>query len=341
MVGDLKERAAEGMEMVTKHTAAAIADSPFDLIPVPQRSLSRHLRALLVERPDAVVFCHGPGIGALVWSAAYRTFAGSRVMFVATRPTIGSRYGWLRRVGAPALVLATPGSRRVRELCSENGWRLSNVRFGVDRSFVPISFEQKQSIRRRLGWPVDKLLVLHVGHLRSNRGLDVLVDIAREHSASVATILVASPSLEANGALRQELLHAGVSVVDQYQPEMAPIYQAADLYVFPTSDEGDNPGGAIDLPLSVLEAAACGVPIVSRDFGALRDYFRGRQGIELVETSLELVDRVRAFVRMTTEQRETIRLGASTRTGACGAVATWPEYQAEIRVAVGELLQDE
>jgi len=44
-------------------------------------------------------------------------------------------------------------------------------------------------------------------------------------------------------------------------------YQASDVYIFPVR----NPTGSIDLPLSVLEALAVGLPVVSTRFGAIAD----------------------------------------------------------------------
>ena len=66
--------------------------------------------------------------------------------------------------------------------------------------------------------------------------------------------------------LRAELEASGVRVIRDVVP-VEEFYQLADCYVFPVIDHE----GCVEIPLSVLEAMACGIPVVSRPFGGLRD----------------------------------------------------------------------
>ncbi len=70
--------------------------------------------------------------------------------------------------------------------------------------------------------------------------------------------------------MADELRRAGVLLITHYLPEIVELYQAADAYVFPVPPNPADPS-AIDLPLSVLEAAACNLPILATRFGALPD----------------------------------------------------------------------
>lgn len=45
------------------------------------------------------------------------------------------------------------------------------------------------------------------------------------------------------------------------------MYQLSDLYIFPVIFEG----GCIGIPLSILEARACGIPVMSTEFGGLKE----------------------------------------------------------------------
>jgi len=65
-----------------------------------------------------------------------------------------------------------------------------------------------------------------------------------------------------------------------FTPELARVYGAADLYLFPATD---SQGGAIDLPLSVLEALAVGVPVLTTPFGATRDVLASVPGVTFAE----------------------------------------------------------
>jgi glycosyltransferase involved in cell wall biosynthesis len=62
----------------------------------------------------------------------------------------------------------------------------------------------------------------------------------------------------------------------------------ADCYVFPVHSVGD----AIEMPLSVLEALACGVPVVSTRFGSLDDWLPASAAMIYGDTDEELTSEV-------------------------------------------------
>lgn len=75
-------------------------------------------------------------------------------------------------------------------------------------------------------------------------------------------------------ALKQELLACeNVKIIDSYLPNIEEIYQMSDVYFFPVLKSCQ----CIDVPLSCLEAAACNKPIVTTDYGEMKE-FRGRDG---------------------------------------------------------------
>jgi len=69
-----------------------------------------------------------------------------------------------------------------------------------------------------------------------------------------------------------------VLMITRYVPQIVELYQAADAYLFPVPPNPSDPS-AIDLPLSVLEAAACNLPILATRFGALPDLWPDRPGV--------------------------------------------------------------
>jgi glycosyltransferase involved in cell wall biosynthesis len=131
----------------------------------------------------------------------------------------------------------------------------------------------RDEIRRSLRIGNGRPMVLHVGHLAPSRGLEALGDVAREGHATVT--MVASTSTPADPEIDAALRGAGVTVLREYLPNIERYYQAADVYLFPVEKEY----GSVEIPLSVLEAIACGTSVVSTPFGGLPELFNEGDGL--------------------------------------------------------------
>jgi glycosyltransferase involved in cell wall biosynthesis len=127
---------------------------------------------------------------------------------------------------------------------------------------------------RKFGRPI----ALHIGHLRRNRGLDLLVKAKEFLENRIEFVVQGSPAFDADPAVVEELRRVGIHVRRAYVPNLADLYRAADLYVFPGRHED---AGAIELPLGVLEAVACKRPVLANDFGALRAALDGIAGVQI------------------------------------------------------------
>jgi glycosyltransferase involved in cell wall biosynthesis len=83
---------------------------------------------------------------------------------------------------------------------------------------------------------------------------------------------------EENRFLR-ELERVGCTVWKSFFKRIEEIYAMSDCYVFPVKSEKN----AIQLPLSVLEAMACNLPVITTKFGALPYVFTEGNGLFFVE----------------------------------------------------------
>ncbi len=136
---------------------------------------------------------------------------------------------------------------------------------GVDcRWFRPARLDERARSRVALGINSAERVVLLVGHVRAGRNLRVLGELT---SAGHVVMLVVSPRFVPDPRVADELRAAGVRLVTESLPDIRMAYWAADIYVFPTIDSS----AAVGVPLSVLEALACGVPVVTTPFDGLPD----------------------------------------------------------------------
>ncbi len=160
---------------------------------------------------------------------------------------------------------------------------------GVDlERFHPVSKKEKEELRARHGVEADKFVVLHVGPVKKSRNLECLRKIQGDSDNQV--LLVGRPSTKYEREVADVLGKAGVAVTQVYNPRIEEFYALSDCYIFPTIDAA----GSIDIPLSVLEALACGLPVVSTRFGGLPRIFSEADGFHYADVE-EFPDRVKVL----------------------------------------------
>ena len=172
----------------------------------------------------------------------------------------------LLRLLRPRLCLAP--SERLAAALEGLGSRVRPLGVGVDvERFRPADADRRRALRRAYGLAEQAYVVLHVGHLKAARGVQALAPLQGVDGTQV--VLVGSASLGVERDLVAGLEARGVRVITGYLPDVAEVFQLADCYAFPVRAEEN----AIELPLSVLEAMACNLPVVSTPYGGLPERF--------------------------------------------------------------------
>lgn len=171
-----------------------------------------------------------------------------------------------------AAVVAVSGSlaRRAIELGTPEG-RVHVIPNGVDTSlFRPLD---RGAARESLGLAPDRRLVLAVGRIDPVKGLDLLIDslarLAAQGVRDVDAIVIGEG--DARNAMERRAADAGVAARIGFRgavaPEELPVwYAAADLVTLLSRSEG--------CPNVVLEALACGRPVVATAVGGIPDLLR-------------------------------------------------------------------
>ena len=198
----------------------------------------------------------------------------------------------------------------------------------------PVSAEERAAARARADAPEDVLLVLFVGRLEREKGLDVLLDAWDQASLGPNAIL----ALAGEGPLRSLAESRGSTVRTLGYvpaPQLPSLYAAADVLVLPSTPTATfvEPWGLV-----VNEAMLQGTPIVATDTvgavagGLVRDDRNGL--VAPAGDSVALAARLRTLAA-SADLRE--RLGQAAREDASRLTpAAWAQGMARALAAAGE-----
>jgi glycosyltransferase involved in cell wall biosynthesis len=150
--------------------------------------------------------------------------------------------------------------------------------------FLPVKTAQKSELRIKLGLPQDVTIATYTGRLVSYKGLPLLLkvwDKLRTKHENVLLLLLGTGGLDIHNCenelreyvnanrLRHYVLFIGdVQNVEEY-------LQASDLFVFPSENDA--------FPSSLVEAMACGLPVVTTPVGAIKSIVTDRENGILVQ----------------------------------------------------------
>ncbi len=276
------------MQVVSKTLVDALRRAGHTVRVIEPRRLPRSFMSLAPNQPDIVLFTHGPGRGVVAFSWLIRILFRSRIIWVASRPDLAA---------VPRLLKGRKTAHSV--LCNRRREDLEAV--ARDAEFIEqfIGIDPARVTSTDGGsdpWPdltaTGRPVLLHVGHLKRNRGLDVLADAKRLLADQIEVVVQGSPALPPDAGVLEDLESAGVRVRRTFEPNLHCLYKAADLYVFPVQQVS---AGAIELPLGVLEAIANQTPVLTTDFGVLRRALDGLPGVTF-GTQEEFLSALRSLV---------------------------------------------
>jgi glycosyltransferase involved in cell wall biosynthesis len=245
--------------------------------------LARLVRRPLVLTQHVQLVAHPSRVVRSVQQIVYAT-AGRAVIATASRIVYlndGVR-DFLRRLGAS----------------SEQLVLLVN---GIDTDvFHPADPAMRAALRTTFGLPTDKVLCLFVGRFVPKKGFATV--LAAQHD-SYTLVLAGGP------VPPEQIDRGGVRFVGPQPPDrLADLYRACDVFVLPSVSEG--------FPLTVQEAMASGLPVVTTDDPGYGSYGLDRELVALVPPT---VDGVRStLVRLTGDEQLRLMMADYSRLTATG-----------------------
>jgi len=263
---------------------APIRDEGFRIVPLPfERALSpgAHLRAFAAllalfraERPD-LVHAHMPISGFLARLAA-RAAGVPRIAYTCHGFLFNQEGPWLRRTGGLAMewiagrvtdtfmTVSTEDAADTRRL----GFAREPVAVGNGRD--PAVFQPDAAARTRvraaLGTPPDRPVAIAVSRLVRTKGY---VELVRAIEALPEFELwVVGERLSSDRGEDMDAMFAACGLGPRlrrlgYRDDVAALLAAADVFALPSYFES--------LPMSVIEAMLCGLPVVASDIRGPRE----------------------------------------------------------------------
>jgi glycosyltransferase involved in cell wall biosynthesis len=176
----------------------------------------------------------------------------------------------LARVSTRLIVVSEEVKRDLIRLKIADGDRIEVIPLGFDLEQMVLSAEDRislrESVRSELSIPADRRVITFVGRIVPIKRVDRFLAIAqrlRETEDRVHFLIVGDgtlrPELESSAtarALGDRVTWAG------FRRDLAAIYAASDVVALTSDNEGT--------PVSLIEAQASGVPVVTTDAGGAR-----------------------------------------------------------------------
>lgn len=224
----------------------------------------RIAKALRMLHPGSVVSHH---TGPLLYGGIAARLAGIRSLAHVEHDAWHLDVRRRRLIVSAALKVIGPRRIAVSERVAQSASRHTGLTFetlgnGIDCSrFLPT---EKEVARKALGLPIHKRIIGAAGRLEEVKGFDLLIRAASHFDSSVMFVIWG----EGSQRLYLEALIRDLGIADRVllagsSNAMEEIYPALDVFCLPSRHEG--------LPLALLEAQACGIPVVAHDVGGVSE----------------------------------------------------------------------
>lgn len=213
---------------------------------------------ILFFKPN-VIHVHGlsAGVSAIFWGKLFKIRTVISLHSIYTFPKKGLYCDFVKMLLGKAdfvLSLSKKSNQEVRLLGIENN--KSNVfTYWIDLK----KFKIKKSLRRE-----EKFIVLFVGRLIKEKGIDVLIESAKLWDKNIKLVIIGSGPME-DEILKEINKNEQIQFLGKIdQQDLPSHYSAADCLIVPSvSEEGF---GRV-----IIESLACGTPVIASKRGAISE----------------------------------------------------------------------
>lgn len=192
------------------------------------------------------------------------------------RLTYSQKYRWSARRADKVIVNSHSTAERAHSEYGVPMEKIEVIWLGADRAFRPIEDEELLRETRRRYFGGDRPYILFAGGMSKRRNVPMLLEafsLLRQRHRIPHGLLLVGPN---RAQIPLEMLVARLGITDSVvqtdglfasHQELVPIYNAAELYVLPSSSDGFS--------LTLAEAMSCGTPVVTVNVAALGEVAHG------------------------------------------------------------------
>jgi len=235
--------------------------------------------------PDIIHYVPGPTPRSFLIAKILGLYCrNARIVMSAAGPAFLSVSRRILPLLRPDILLTQ--STDTEKILRNSGCKTEFLPSGVDtQRFTPVSQEARQKLREKHGLDPKQFICLHVGTIRRGRNIHAL---ARLQDNQTQILVVGRVSRPVDNVLCQELRENGCLIWVKEIENIEEIYALSDCYLFPTVDRRNS----IEMPLSVIEAMSCNLPIICTRFGALPQILAEGDGLNFVINEDDFFDKL-------------------------------------------------
>lgn len=311
LLGEFNGNLDEGMRKTSFYIAKELSKYhhvlSIDLRKVISKSFWRSLKDF---NPQIVHYIHGASLKSFILLKSISLYCkDAKTVISITRPYF-SASKFLISFIKPDLVLVQ--SDEIEHIFKTLKCKTDFLPFGgVDtEKFNPRLKKIKEKLREKYGVKRDKFVILHAGSIKEGRNVMLLRKLQGKKNQ---VIVVGATSTGIQRGILHKLEEAGCIVWTNYFEHIEEIHSLSDCYVFPVLPKKDilgrNIANSIEMPLSVIEAMSCNLPVITTKFGALPRAFKEGDGLFFAEnendfsTTLENIKNTNINVNVKTREK--------------------------------------
>lgn len=291
LIGDFSSNFDEGFKNIAKNIYISLSKKhEVKKMNVKQFLSIQTFEIIRCYKPDIIHYFTAPTLFAFIILRflSYR-WRKSKIVISALHPRFSTILNHknlrslLKLLLRPDMVLYQVNPEVFRDI-GKNAILFTN---GIDvYKFKPMQIDEKLKLRKKYGIDEKKFIILHVGHLSKVRNLEIF-KLIQKMDENYQVLIVGGTYVYKDNELLSKLQKEGCKVIVGYVKNIEEIYALSDCYVFPVPWRN-----TINIPLTILEAMACNLPVISVKYPTF-SIFREGDGLYFVNDAIEIPDKIK------------------------------------------------